>query len=303
MSVRPPSAIISSARLQKIPAQLLSIPITSRKSYIYYKHTHAGSGQKVSLEDRVVGWASRAWMKLETSDLKVNKNIVLYAHKLLDRIPWDEGSLRSIPARKTIAKEFEDNFKKENQSEYDDAAIGKMIPLFYPEQITNTSRLHNQLVNHATMGNKYHFKMMVTSLIVLPFTLPLALVPVVPNIPGFYLAYRAYCHFKAYSGAKHLDLLLGEQNDGYHLKYIPVHNMLKWYRATKDQQIQKNIESYLESINNEDAEAAESILLSEEAIETLTKELELPELISPLKMALKQEKSKLAKQEESDRET
>jgi hypothetical protein len=33
----------------------------------------------------------------------------------------------------------------------------------------------------------------------------------IPNIPGFYLLYRAYSHYKAWSGSQHLELLVNKQ--------------------------------------------------------------------------------------------
>ena len=42
----------------------------------------------------------------------------------------------------------------------------------------------------------------------IPISLPFALVPIVPNVPGFYIAYRLYCNVKALLGVKHLDYLL-----------------------------------------------------------------------------------------------
>jgi hypothetical protein len=41
----------------------------------------------------------------------------------------------------------------------------------------------------------------------MPIVVPFALVPVIPNLPFFYLAYRAFCHWKALLGAKHLEWL------------------------------------------------------------------------------------------------
>jgi len=42
----------------------------------------------------------------------------------------------------------------------------------------------------------------------MPIVAPFAIVPVIPNIPFFYLLYRAFSHWKALSGAKHLEFLL-----------------------------------------------------------------------------------------------
>ncbi|CBX99053.1 predicted protein [Plenodomus lingam JN3] len=42
----------------------------------------------------------------------------------------------------------------------------------------------------------------------MPFTAPFMLVPIIPNLPFFYVLYRAWSHWKALSGSKHLEFLL-----------------------------------------------------------------------------------------------
>jgi hypothetical protein len=49
---------------------------------------------------------------------------------------------------------------------------------------------------------------MIWSIVGMPIVAPFAIVPVIPNIPFFYLLYRAFSHWKALSGAKHLEFLL-----------------------------------------------------------------------------------------------
>lgn len=48
-------------------------------------------------------------------------------------------------------------------------------------------------------------------MILLPFTLPVAALPVLPNLPGFYVAFRAYSHWKALQGATWLSKTIGEE--------------------------------------------------------------------------------------------
>lgn len=48
----------------------------------------------------------------------------------------------------------------------------------------------------STERNAIHRKRLVWSLIGLPISVPFALVPVIPNLPFFYLAYRAFSHWK-----------------------------------------------------------------------------------------------------------
>ncbi len=55
---------------------------------------------------------------------------------------------------------------------------------------------------------------MVYSLILAPVTAPFALIPIIPNIPFFYVAFRAWSHWRALEGSKHLQKLLAD--DSFH---------------------------------------------------------------------------------------
>ncbi|RFU35678.1 hypothetical protein B7463_g676, partial [Scytalidium lignicola] len=44
----------------------------------------------------------------------------------------------------------------------------------------------------------------------MPITAPIALIPVIPNLPFFYLVFRAWSHWRALAGSKHLEFLLNK---------------------------------------------------------------------------------------------
>ena len=53
-----------------------------------------------------------------------------------------------------------------------------------------------------------HKKRMWYSIAALPLTIPVGLLPIIPNIPFFYLVFRAYSHYRALAGSNHLTHLL-----------------------------------------------------------------------------------------------
>ena len=67
------------------------------------------------------------------------------------------------------------------------------------------SGLPNLLQAHLAHRIPYHKSLLIRSLILLPLTLPVAALPIIPNLPGFYVAFRAYSHWKALQGARFLD--------------------------------------------------------------------------------------------------
>lgn len=94
------------------------------------------------------------------------------------------------------------------------------IPFYHPTFQSPKSIL-TQLESYRVEGLAYHKKYALGCLIGIPICLPLALIPVMPNVPGFYLAYRLYCNVKALAGIKHLDYLV--ENEGKeHLEFKPL---------------------------------------------------------------------------------
>lgn len=141
------------------------------------------------------------------------------------------------------------------------------IPVYYPSSIRSESALRNELISFARFGQRYHKSQMLITGILIPFTIPFIIVPVVPNIPGFYLAYRFYCNFKAYLGAQHLQELI-KLND---LKFVNSKGIDEIYH--------KNSPSALDS----------NILMNEDIITNIVNQFDAFGLKNVLAKALKQE--------------
>jgi hypothetical protein len=90
----------------------------------------------------------------------------------------------------------------------------RQIPLLYPAghpSLSSTPDITALLRAHLSERIPYHKRYLIRSLILLPFTLPVAALPVLPNLPGFYVAFRAYSHWKALQGATWLSKTIGEE--------------------------------------------------------------------------------------------
>ncbi|ODV93841.1 hypothetical protein PACTADRAFT_51592 [Pachysolen tannophilus NRRL Y-2460] len=302
---------------KSIPIYLISIPLTNKKSYIYCKHDRELSHVKAArrIDERLTALVMKGWQKLETSKLRVNVEIVKIVKNLLSRIPFDEELLKSIPSQNLIVREMKmsemnEEFKQrlnsgslitkhdkllikqkdiKNYSNLDPSKHLVKIPIFYPDSISSKEQIHQQLIEYATSGYKKHFKYLCYNLLFIPVTLPLVLIPIVPNVPGFYLAYRAWCHFNAMMGSKHLSFLL--ENNAEHLTFKEINlNSLAIYGKTKDEKVLQNIQR-LKTGDNTD----EYILLGEDVADDVAKAYYAEDLVSELKIALKQENQKLNK--------
>ncbi|EMG49857.1 SPAC23H3.12c Uncharacterized protein C23H3.12c [Candida maltosa Xu316] len=240
---------------------LISIPITTSKSFVFYNQEQPRSSPKqqenvsfiIKFENKVVNLASKGWSKLTNSKSKVNIKIVEFIKALLSTIPYEENYLRSFPSKSTID-------------------LGP-IPLFHP-QFQKPETILNQL--HLIEDKKKHYtQRAIGCAIGIPISLPFALVPVVPNIPGFYLGYRLYCNIKALIGIQHLEDLLKTKN-------IVFESVTKMDELYADNPVPEK----------------ESIIINEKIIDQLTRDLGLENLREDLLKALKQETKKLNRQKD-----
>jgi hypothetical protein len=251
-------------------------PITSQKSYFLFKYNESlinSASPLVRAENKGVSLATKGWNKLRDSDKVYNKKIVYYITKLLDTTPWGEDSLRSIPSSSSLLRQLKRSTESPTdvsikdqkellvsqvEREFGDHKDNLIdIPVFYPSSIINQEDLQAQLTKTFDEGIRYHRKHMLITGFLVPLTLPFALVPVVPNIPGFYFAYRFYCNFKAYLGAQHLKELM-QQN---HLLFNASDELDSVFEKVKSKQLKINEGVIDEIVDEFDIENARSSFL------------------------------------------
>ncbi|KAF9585866.1 hypothetical protein BGW38_000335 [Lunasporangiospora selenospora] len=108
--------------------------------------------------------------------------------KMLEKLEHQETFLKEVPAKEDLAK-------------------ATIVPFLYPSTLAE-AKVQAEFKALVEQRIPYHRRYMIFSALWVPFTSLFTLVPLVPNIPLFYNAFRLWSHWKAYSGAKHLDLLL-----------------------------------------------------------------------------------------------
>ncbi|KAI5967335.1 hypothetical protein CANMA_003155 [Candida margitis] len=298
----------SSSIPDKNSIYVLSIPLTTSRSFIYCNHRPIliGKASKAPLiskiESRAVNIATKGWNKLASSKLTVNVKIVEWIRKLLATIPYEENCLRSFPNKEAMIREINEESlhlvkpveKKDdsegggivvNQSDIKQLNIPasqlKPIPLYHA-QYQHPSIILDELVRFRSDNYKKHKKGAVLCAIGIPLSLPFALVPVVPNVPGFYLAYRLYCHVKALLGINHLDYLLDNNMASQHIRFT---------------QLPQIDEAYGEQLGEDGADDTfERLLITPEIIDTLVTKLSLENNVKDdLTKALMQTKKRLKK--------
>ena len=201
------------------PVKVTVIPITNKESFIYYKHTDNlfNSQSKIlKTEKWIVEKSAKLWRKLKKSPKSYNKKIVSMVQSLLNSTPWSENSLLTIPSESYILKRVKGETDKAQEirltlKDYTvkaEQVDTQPLHVYYPSEISNPDECLKQMKKLYQEGLIYHKKWTLYCILGLPLTIPLILIPLIPNVPGFYLSYRAYVNIKAYLGAKHLKSLL-----------------------------------------------------------------------------------------------
>lgn len=180
------------------------LPISTRRTLIYCEHHAApanlASGQKPPISERVIHKAATTWAGWEKAEKGWQKQLTTYGNAFLKRIPYEEWGLKSIPPGTNKRLEEWTVGKDGNVKD------SKVVQCLYPGGFM-AGDIAQTLRKLATERQGLHQRRLWTSIALMPVVAPFALVPVIPNIPFFYLCFRAYSHYKAWFGGKFLEHL------------------------------------------------------------------------------------------------
>lgn len=169
--------------------RIFLLPISTRRTLIYCDRVQSqlNANGTQSLHDRIVNKANETWAAWENSPNKYKKRLTDYGNKVFNRISYEEWGLKTLPSN-----------------------AGELTPteVLFPGRFLDQKRVPDILKKIATERQALHKQRFWGSLIGLPFTIPVGLLPVIPNIPGFYLAFRAWSHFKGAFGDRQPLILL-----------------------------------------------------------------------------------------------
>ncbi|PLB36423.1 mitochondrial K+-H+ exchange-related family protein [Aspergillus candidus] len=176
--------------------RLFVIPISTRRALIYSRAISKGQTPKeLSWTDRATGKVAEKWAQWEEAEKGWKKHLVTWGNRVQQRIPFEEWGLKSIPSLNA-------------QRRMDETHGTKKIDVLFPGNAIKPGKLQAILLKIATERQELHRKKMWWSFIAAPITAPIALIPIVPNIPFFYLVYRGWSHWRALNGSKHLQYLV-----------------------------------------------------------------------------------------------
>lgn len=292
-----------------------ALPLTTKKTFLHCKYNDdIFPGGKKNLEEKIIAKFTQLWTNFSRSEASFNKKVVSLINWFLSSIPWLETCLLSIPSQRFITRKL----KEDSQYVTHDEILEKNIQsddlqqfdFYYPGTLTNTELMLKNFRPEFKDQYDMHKKGILKDLLLLPLTIPFAIIPLVPNVPGFYLLYRVYCHIKVIASLKYLIILL---KDG-HFDYRRVDDLAEVYLSTKDDQVRANVMEELTYVSNQkafqndaadaaDAETRkEKLLLSEDVALELCKAFGDEECAPKLIFAIKQERKHLEEQNKAKQE-
>ncbi|KAI0834065.1 mitochondrial K+-H+ exchange-related-domain-containing protein [Hypoxylon sp. FL0890] len=260
------------------------LPISTRRTLLYCQKLQALPKDKQTIVDKVTVRAAQLWSGWERKEGGWQKKVVVYGNYLLRRIPFEEWGLKSVPPLSTRRREEEILGKDKNH-------------LIYPESLIPTTKAVSVLRALGTERESLHKSRLIWCLIGMPISAPFALVPIIPNLPFFYLAYRAWSHWRALAGGKHIRFLC--DNNLLSLSPSPALDSVYYPLVPNSSTPKKSIaekDGANSSTSNDSHETKEEkLLLSQENGRQLVKVLKLPELEVELERAIWQVETAIQK--------
>ncbi|KAJ7244993.1 mitochondrial K+-H+ exchange-related-domain-containing protein [Mycena haematopus] len=164
-------------------------------------------------KEGVVKWASykldnlwSGWGKAETGSWRLR--VFEFGERFLDRLDFEEGALKRIDVKNAPPANVPTDLIGVERAEAEAAWASLEVPLVYPPSVSSAPSALSDLREFLQKRIPKHNKGFWTFLIIAPLTAPFMIVPVIPNLPFFFCAWRAWSHYQALRGARHVDALL-----------------------------------------------------------------------------------------------
>ncbi|KAG9238849.1 mitochondrial K+-H+ exchange-related-domain-containing protein [Amylocarpus encephaloides] len=175
--------------------RIFLLPISTRRTLIYCQRLNVTTTSQQSWLDKGTIKAAKIWAGWEKKESGWKKKVVDCGNIALKRIPFEEWGLKSIPPL-SARLEAEELSGKGN------------VEVHFPSKLLPEQTILGVLRKLGTERQSLHRKNMIWSFVAMPISAPIALIPIIPNLPFFYLVFRAWSHWRALSGSKHIEFLL-----------------------------------------------------------------------------------------------
>lgn len=144
--------------------RLFLLPISTRQNLIYCQRMNQQLSQQQSYVDKITSKASSTWLGWERAEKGWQKWVTANGNKLFRRIPHEEWGLKSIPPLGSQSKELAVKEKRK-------------IEVVFPRSLIQGESVSDILKELGSRPQGYHRKWLWSSVIGMPFTIPVGLIP------------------------------------------------------------------------------------------------------------------------------
>ena len=145
--------------------RLFLLPISTRRTLIYAQRLKVTTKEKQSWIEYGTAKANNLWVSWEKKESGWQKKLVDYGNQALKRIPYEEWGLKSIPPLSARRKAEEMSSKEK-------------VEVSFPSTMIPEAEVSKVLRTLATERQSLHKKRMLWSFVAMPFSAPVALIPV-----------------------------------------------------------------------------------------------------------------------------
>ena len=145
--------------------RLFLLPVSTRQSLIYCERIveQLPAGARPKFTDRIFATAATQWAAWENKPSGWQKQVTVYGRQFLQRIPYQEWGLKSIPPA---------NSKRLR------ALISETkLECLYPARFLDSEKVPTVLKQLAVERQSFHRRRMWQSAVIAPLMLPFALIP------------------------------------------------------------------------------------------------------------------------------
>ncbi|KIJ54413.1 hypothetical protein M422DRAFT_154133, partial [Sphaerobolus stellatus SS14] len=200
--------------------RIIAVPLTTRVVASFqagtntilpltYYHFHTpppNPEDKKTLLKKAIDKVENLWAGFgKAPERNWKRRVFVYGARLIDRIDFEELSLKSLDPSfgPRIGQLWTEDPEK-------DASL-VTIPLYYPPSVYSGDGGMSPLAHMTLLLDKrtpHHKKGFYKWLLISPLTAPFALIPIIPNLPFFYCAWRAWSHYQAWKASEYMQGLI-----------------------------------------------------------------------------------------------
>ncbi|QPG94927.1 hypothetical protein C2857_007343 [Epichloe festucae Fl1] len=167
--------------------RLYLLPLSTRRTFLYAQRLHmtTTTPADASYIDRAAAWAARKWSDWEKKESGWQKKVVEKGNHAFRRIPYEEWGLKSVPPLSSRRRKGE---MLQGQGQ-------EHVELVFPRALMSEAEAEHVVRKMGSERDALHRKKLIW----------------IPNLPFFYLVYRAWSHWRAIAGGKHIQWLVDKK--------------------------------------------------------------------------------------------